>query len=342
MRHPRIRDIDPQVMAGVPGIVAALDLADVTSMTVEGIPAFRERVAAWLASMPPAPDVPGVAVAFRTVTLGDGHGLRLAVYRPTHAEGSLPGFFHIHSGGMISGSIDFEVAAMAALAAETESVVVSVDYRLAPEHPHPIPVEDCYAGLGWTAAHADELGIDASRLVIGGESAGGGLAAGTALMARDRGGPPICFQYLVYPMLDDRNDSSSAREFGFDWPVWPREMNAVGWAALLGQAAGGPDVSPYAAPARATNLKGLPPAYVDCGDLKVFRDECIDYARRLEDAGVVVELHVWPGVFHAWEGAAPDADVTRRATAVRFAALRRALHGDSRPPGGADHGAARP
>jgi acetyl esterase/lipase len=216
---------------------------------------------------------------------------------------------------------------MAFLAAAIDGAVISVDYRLAPEHPHPIPVEDCYAGLAWTAGQAGRLGIDAARIVIGGESAGGGLAAATALLARDRGGPALRFQYLVYPMLDDRNDSSSALEFGADWPVWPREMNVVGWRALLGDRAGEADVSSYAAPARATDLAGLPPAYIDCGDLEVFRDECINYARRLAGAGSVVELHIWPGVFHGWEGAAPEAAVTRQATAARLAALRRALHG---------------
>jgi acetyl esterase/lipase len=340
MRHPRFRDIDPQVMAGVPGIISALDAADPSSMTVEGIPAFRARVAAWLASEPPPAEVPDVAVTIETLTLADGYPLRLAVYRPTRLTGPLPGLFHIHSGGMISGSIDTERSAMASLAAATQSVVVSVDYRLAPEHPHPIPVEDCYAGLAWTAEHAGDLGIDGARMVIGGESAGGGLAAGTALLARDRHGPALRFQYLVYPMLDDRNDSSSALEFGADWPVWPRELNAVGWRALLGDEVGGPDVSPYAAPARATNLAGLPAAYVDCGGLEVFRDESIDYARRLASAGIVVELHIWPGVFHGWEGAAPEAAVTRQATAARLDALRRGLHGHQPTPGAPGRGAA--
>jgi acetyl esterase/lipase len=326
MSHPRARDIDPEVLAGAPGITSILDAAEVTSMTVEGIPAFRDRVAAWLASVPPPLAVPDVSAAVESVVLADGHRLRMAVYRPARTAGPLPAFFHIHGGGMISGGIDTERAA-ASLAAAIDAAVISVDYRLAPEHPHPIPVEDCYAGLAWTAGQAGRLGIDAARIVIGGESAGGGLAAATALLARDRGGPALRFQYLVYPMLDDRNDSSSALEFGADWPVWPREMNEVGWRALLGDRAGSVGVSPNGAPARATDLAGLPPAYIDCGDVEVFRDECIDYARRLAGAGSVVELHIWPGVFHGWEGAAPEAAVTRQATAARLTALRRALHG---------------
>jgi acetyl esterase/lipase len=339
MRHPRARDIDPEVLAGVPGITSILDAAEVTSMTVEGIPAFRDRVAAWLASLPPPLAVPDVSAAIESVVLADGHRLRMAVYRPARTAGPLPAFFHIHGGGMISGGIDTERAAMASLAAAIDGAVISVDYRLAPEHPHPIPVEDCYAGLAWTAGQAGRLGIDAARIVIGGKSAGGSLAAATALLARDQSGPALRFQYLVYPMLDDRNDSSSAREFGADWPVWPREMNLVGWQALLGDRAGDADVSPYAAPARATDLRGLPAAYIDCGDLEVFRDECIDYARRLASAGIVVELHIWPGVFHGWEGAAPEAAVTRQATAARLAALRRALHGPVPPPAASLHDA---
>jgi acetyl esterase/lipase len=185
VHHPRARDIDPEVLAGVPGITSILDVADATSMTVGGILALRDRVAAWLASVPPPLAVPDVSAAIESVVLADGHRLRLAVYRPARTAGPLPAFFHIHAGGMISGGIDAERPAMAFLAAEIDGVVISVDYRLAPEHPHPIPVEDCYAGLAWTAGQAGRLGIDAARIAIGGESAGGGLAAATALLARD-------------------------------------------------------------------------------------------------------------------------------------------------------------
>ena len=164
---------------------------------------------------------------------------------------------------------------------EIGAVGVSVEYRLAPEHPHPAPVEDCYAGLVWTSKHADELGIDPSRLIIAGASAGGGLAAGTALMARDRGGPTLSHQILMCPMLDDRGVTPSSQELDNEG-VWDRTSNVTGWTALLGDACGGPDVSPYAAPARAQDLTGLPPAFIDVGSVETFRDEDIDYAARRE------------------------------------------------------------
>ena len=213
---------------------------------------------------------------------------------------------------------------MVEYAVQLGCVVVSVEYRLAPEHPHPAPVEDCYAGLVWTAKNAAELGIDPDRLAVGGLSAGGGLAAGTVLLARDRGGPALAFQLLVCPMLDDRNVTPSSHEFA-EAVVWNRAANLFGWTALLGDAAGTDEVSPYAAPARATDLSGLPPAYIDVGELEVFRDECVDYAQRLVQAGVSTEFHLYPGAFHGFDGMIPDAEISRRAAAERVVALRRAL-----------------
>jgi acetyl esterase/lipase len=207
---------------------------------------------------------------------------------------------------------------------ELGAVVVSVEYRLAPEHPHPAPVEDCYAGLVWTAEHADELGIDPQRLLIYGGSAGGGLSAGTALLARDRGGPPLSHQILLCPMLDDRGITQSSQELDGEG-VWDRNANLTGWTALLGADRGGPDVSPYAAPARATDLSGLPPTYLDVGTVETFRDETIEYAARLARAGVSVELHVWAGAFHGFEGFAPQAAVSQDSRAARRGYLRRAL-----------------
>jgi acetyl esterase/lipase len=183
---------------------------------------------------------------------------------------------------------------------------VSVEYRLAPEHPHPAPVEDCYAGLKWMVEHAVEIGVDPSRIALAGPSAGGGLAAATALVARDRGGPPLACQILIYPMLDDRNITPSSREFA-GIPGWSREANISGWTALLGDKTGTEDVSPYAAPARASDLSNLPPTLIQVGELEVFRDECVDYALRLMQAGVSTELHVYPGAYHGWEIFVPTA-----------------------------------
>ena len=175
-------------------------------------------------------------------------------------------------------------------------VGVSVEYRLAPETPYPGPLEDCYAGLRWTYEHADELGIDRERIGIAGVSAGGGLAAGLALLARDRGEVPVAFQLLDCPMIDDRQTTSSSRLDGL--PIWSRESNEFGWRSYLGDLYGTDDIPPYAAAARAENLVGLPPALVIVGGADGFRDEDIDYALRLNQSGVPTELHVLPGAPH--------------------------------------------
>jgi acetyl esterase/lipase len=208
----------------------------------------------------------------------------------------------------------------AAIADELGIVVASVEYRLAPEHPYPAPLEDCYAGLTWFAAAAPEFGADASNLAIGGASAGGCLAAGLALLARDRGEVPITFQFLVYPMLDDRNTTPDPELVPF--AAWTYDSNRIGWTALLGAATGGDDVPSYAAPAREQDLARVAPAYVEVGELDIFRDEDIDYARRLGAAGVSVELHVHPGAPHGFDRIAPESALVRRAMADRLRVLQ--------------------
>jgi acetyl esterase/lipase len=251
-------------------------------------------------------------------------GLSVLVLRPAWGSGPWPGIYYIHGGGMVLGSNRTGADELALWVDEIGAVAVSVEYRLAPEHPHPAPVEDCYAGLTWTGKHADELGIDLSRLVIAGASAGGGLAAGTALMARDRGGPALSHQILMCPMLDDRGVTPSSQELDGEG-VWDRTSNLTGWTALLGAARGGPDVSPYAAPAREQDLTGLPSAFIDVGSVETFRDEDIDYAARLSRAGVSVEFHMWPGGFHGFDMIAPQSALAQIARATRLAYLRRAL-----------------
>lgn len=195
-----------------------------------------------------------------------------------------------------------------------------VDYRVAPEHPHPTPVEDCYAALRWLATNAASLGVDPARLAVMGDSAGGGLAAAVCLLARDRGGPAVAQQILIYPMLDDRAATPDCSLLPY--LTWTYDDNVTGWGALLGADAGSESVSPYAAPARATDLSGLPDTYLDVGDLDIFRSEDISYATRLADAGVPTELHVYPGCPHAFEALAPSAGVSKRALSDRVRRLR--------------------
>lgn len=250
--------------------------------------------------------------------------ISLLIARPAGTASPTAAIYHIHGGGMIIGSNRMGLPMVLDWAQELRASVVSVEYRLAPETPHPGPVEDCYAGLAWTAAQAGELGIDPGRIVVAGGSAGGGLAAAVTLLARDRGGPRLAAQLLMCPMLDDRNDTTSAWQM-VGRGIWDRAMNETGWTALLGAARGGPDVSPYAAPARATDVSGLPPAFIDVGSAETFRDEAVTYASRIWQAGGVAELHVWPGGFHGFTDLAPQAALSRNAGAAQLNWLRRVL-----------------
>ncbi|MFQ6856127.1 alpha/beta hydrolase [Streptomyces sp. 35M1] len=309
-----------------PEMAAALAADPPPPTVLDGLP-YEELAAlrAERAARPVAPPADGVAVTDHL--LPGPTPLRVRTYRPRAAGArALPCLVWIHGGGMVLGSPETDDARVAAYALEADCAVVSVDYRLAPEHPYPGPVEDCYRALRWTADQAETLRIDPGRLAVGGISAGGGLAAATALLARDRGGPGLVFQFLLCPMLDDRNTTGSSREFT-EAVKWPRANNLYGWAALLGPLTGSDDVPPYAAPARATDLSGLPPAYVDVGELEVFRDECARYALRLIEAGVSTEFHLWPGAFHGFDGVLPHLTLPRRAAREQIAVLRRALGG---------------
>ena len=266
------------------------------------------------------------SVEERTVPGPDGEpDISLLICLPKHPATPTPAIYHVHGGGMIVEDNRFGMVEMLDLAEPMGMAVVSVEYRLAPETPHPGPVEDCYAGLVWVSEHAHELNIDPGRIVIGGMSAGGGLSAGVTLMARDRNGPAVLAQLLLSPMLDDRNDSPSARQMR-GVGIWDRSSNETGWNALLGDGVrGGPDVSPYAAPFRAADLSGLPSTFVDVGSAETFRDEDVAYASRMWQAGGSVELHVWPGGFHGFDVVVPHAVLSQDAIAARLAWLRRQL-----------------
>lgn len=248
----------------------------------------------------------------------------LLVCRPAGELTARPALYYIHGGGMISGDNRMNLRQLLDWAQNLQLVVISVDYRLAPETPHPGPVEDCYAGLSWTAQHAHQLGIDPNRIVLVGESAGGGLAAALALLTRDRGGPSPAGQLLMAPMLDDRNETPSVIQMA-DIDTWNRARNAVGWTALLGASRGAADVPPYAAPARASDLAGLPATFLDVGSAETFRDEVVDFAVRLWRCGGDAELHVWPGGFHGYDLIAPEAGISRDARAARQRWLARLL-----------------
>ncbi|MFI6355263.1 alpha/beta hydrolase [Streptomyces sp. NPDC050743] len=261
----------------------------------------------------------------------DGPDVALVSARPAGIAGPLPLLYYMHGGGMITGNAwSVLPRLLREWAATLELAVVSVEYRLAPEARYPAAVEDCYAGLVWVAAHAAELGIDAGRVVVGGKSAGGGLAAALALLTRDRGGPGPVGQLLLCPMLDDRDDTfSSGQMAGVD--TWDRTSNATAWQAVLGDRYGAADLPPYAAPARATDLSGLPPTYVEVGSAETLRDEAVAYAQALWQAGGQAELHVWPGGCHGFDTFAPRAELSQDAREARTRWLRRVLTRTRRP-----------
>lgn len=236
----------------------------------------------------------------------------LSIFTPTTRQAASLALYHVHGGGMVSGDRFNGLEQALGWVERLGVVVVSVEYRLAPEHPHPAPIEDCYTGLVWLAQHADELGVDPDRIVVYGASAGGGLAAGLALMARDRAFPKLAGQLLDSPMLDDRNRTVSSHQFD-GLGVWDRVTNDVGWTALLGEGHASREVSPYAAPARADDLGGLPPTYLLAAGGEVFRDEAVEYASRVWAAGGSLDLHVYAGAMHSYKQLAPDSPVSRAA-----------------------------
>jgi acetyl esterase/lipase len=304
--------LDPEIAA----FFAALppNTFDFDEWTLDTIPARR----AARADAPP-PAVPPTTTVFRDERVDAS--VQARVYSPPDAGRDRPCIFWIHGGGYISGTALTVDARLNRWVETLDCVVVAVEYRLAPEHPFPTPLEDCYNALAWTVASTDTLGIDPARIVLAGASAGAGLGAALALLARDRGGPAITYQLLLYPMLDDRQSTPSAQMPGT--LVWGRPANALGWQAYLGNAAA--DVPAYAAAARAVDLAGLPPAFVAVGGADLFRDESIEYARLL-GAVVPTELHVYPGAPHGFDVLVTMSDVARRCNTDIVNALRRALY----------------
>lgn len=309
---------DPELEPLLPVIAEALP----TTIKPEHIQALRDAPLAELT--PEMIDEAGLETRDETIRGYQGAPIQVTIIAPKGRTGTGPGFFHTHGGGMIFGDRMSGVTALFEWLTRYNAVAVTVEYRLAPEHPDPVPVEDSYAGLVWMAEHAEELGVDPTRIITIGGSAGGGLAAGITLLARDRQGPPIAGQLLMYPMIDDRDNTVSTHQIDA-CGVWDRGSNITGWTALLGDRRGTDEVSIYAAPARATDLSGLPPTLIDCGSAEVFRDEDIAYAQAIWAAGGQCELHVWPGGFHAFENLMPDAVLSRAMVGARDAWIRRLL-----------------
>lgn len=301
---------------------AVLDLLPPDLLDLSDIPRVRAGLDALIQGMP-TPEMPSDVTVedVRVPGLDGDPEVLVRLYKPDGLPADAAALYWIHGGGMVLGSVEVNDGECAAWASRFRCLVASVEYRLAPEHPYPAPMHDCYAGLSWLAANAGSLGVDAGRIVVGGGSAGGGLAAGLALMARDRGGPAIAFQLLVFPMLDHRNDTPSSHAIT-DTRVWNRAANEAAWAAYLG---GADDVPIYASPSVADDLSGLPPAYINVGEFDLFLDEDIEYAQRLLRAGVPVELHVYPGAFHGSATFVPDSPISKRWTADENATLRAAL-----------------
>ena len=276
-------------------------------------------------NMPANPPAPNPPVTEKTIPGPTGAPV-VRVYVVGNSPGaSKPAVLHMHGGGYVIGSASGSRRDIQNLSTALDCVAVSVEYRLAPETTFPGSLEDNYAALRWMYTNAKELGIDVKRIAIKGESAGGGHAAALAIAARDRGEFPICFQVLIYPMLDDRTGSTRQMPPYLGHYLWTPASNRFGWTSLLGVSAGSAAVPPNSVPARVSDLKGLPPAFIGVGSIDLFAPEDIEYAQRLLAAGVAVELNVVPGAFHAFDGIAPDANLSRQFAQEWREALRRAF-----------------
>jgi triacylglycerol lipase len=273
------------------------------------------------------PDLPDIAAdEIRVESVFGAKPIRVLSYRPVKSDRPLPAIVHIHGGGFVAGAPEMKDAENRQLASELKCAIYSVNYRLAPEAPHPAPLEDIYSVFAWLHGNAGQVGLDPARIGIKGESGGGGFAAAAALYARDHEGPKFAFQHLIYPMIDDRTAVRKDLHPHVGEFVWTQRHNYFGWHSLLGQEPGTAGVSPYAAATRAEDVSGLPPTYISVGGLDLFLEENMTYVDRLSRAGVPVEFHMYPGAYHGFYRAT-SARVTQQAERDNREALRRFLHG---------------
>ncbi|MDR6170461.1 alpha/beta hydrolase [Curtobacterium sp. SORGH_AS_0776] len=310
---------DPELEAVLP----VLDGLVPKNVTLDDVDTFRA-----LTTSPPIEETIAGRPILHTVRSIPGPvgapDLTVSVFERTDHTRPGPGIFHTHGGGLIGGDRFVGAGVYLDWVERFDAVVVSVEYRRPPEHPDPAPIEDVYAGLVWTADHAAELRVDPARIVIAGESAGAGLTAGLALLARDRKGPDVLGQVLMYPLLDERNDTVSSHHDD-SAGTWDRTSTETAWDAYLGARRGTEGASIYASPSLATDLSHLPPAFIDVGSAELLRDEDVAFASAIWAAGGSAELHVWSGGFHGFDQIVPAAAVSRAATAARTSWLERLL-----------------
>ncbi|MCW2748745.1 MAG: alpha/beta hydrolase [Nocardioidaceae bacterium] len=304
--------LDPEIATAV-ATMGDIDLSD--------IPATRTAMSQ---TMPPSQSTPGVRSTDRVFPASGARAEFAArIHRPDTDSHGIPALLWVHGGGHVVGHAGQDDVTLQALVARTGCVAVAVEWRKSPENPYPDSLDDCYAALQWMASPDNDLGIDPHRIMVAGVSSGGGVAAGLALLARDRGGPTIHAQMLLYPMLDDRELTASSTSF-VDQRVWNATSNRIGWDAYL-TGIDRAEVPVYAAPGRTIDLAGLPPTWIAAGELDPLVDESVDYAQRLMTAGVSTELHVYPGAVHGFDALIPDAAVSVRLKAARDAAFDRWL-----------------
>jgi acetyl esterase/lipase len=308
-----------------PELRDALALWPQTPLTAGSLDERRAngRKAAAAVEKPELPDI--IADEIRVASAFGADPIRVLTYRPAKSDKPLPTILHVHGGGFVMGLPEMKDVENRLLASNLKCAIYSVDYRLAPEAPHPAPLEDIYSVFVWLCANAARLGLDPDRIGIKGESGGGGFAAGVALYARDHQGPKFAFQHLIYPMIDDHSAVRKDLHPYVGEFVWTQENNYFGWRSLLGREPGTADISPYAAASRAADVSGLPPTYISVGGLDLFLEENMAYADRLSRAGVPVEFHLYPRAYHGFYQAT-NARITKQAERDTIEALRRFLH----------------